>query len=225
MRKFWVLLLSCILMTISLTACGSGEKKLVGAWTLESACYKYTNAELNIEHIKERLKHGVSTTDPEYMLYEKYDDICKIEFFSDGTCTVDGEHGTWKITDGKLMLLGSYGGDFRYASSIVGEFKVSNNKLEFFDAKIGRQSNASDLVYRKLDQFKILHEFVDLSQATYIFQSKEKCPMILKQSITLLEYLLQSYKNFQKSKKKIGHITRKSSEMMCPIFIHLLLRC
>lgn len=151
MRKFGIFLLSCILVIISLTACGNNEKKLVGAWTLESACYKYTNEELNIEHIKERLKHGVSTTDAEYMLYKKYEDICKIEFFSDGTCTVDGEHGTWKITDDKLMLLGSYGGDFQNADSIVGEFKVSNNKLEFFDAKIGKQSTTSDLVYRKLD--------------------------------------------------------------------------
>ncbi len=149
MRKFWTLLLSCILIIISLTACGSSEKKLVGTWTLESAYNQKSDLELNMELFHERLRSGVSVDDPEYRLYDTCKDVEEIEFFSDGTCTVNREYGTWKITDGKLMLLGTYGGgDFWSADSITGEFKVSSNELEFFDAKIGGRGEY-DLVYKK----------------------------------------------------------------------------
>ncbi len=137
MKKILILLLSCVLITLNVTACASKENKLIGTWEMEIA-YKNDNGnKLYIENYYEKAKYGV-------------DHCRKIEFFSDGTCKVDGEYGTWKITDNKLFVLGQYGGEFWSSSSISGEFKVSRNKLEFFDASIDGGSDNINLIYKKI---------------------------------------------------------------------------
>ena len=81
MKKFLILLLSCVLITLNVTACASKEKKLVGTWTLESAYNSTDGVELNVESFKERWRGGVKTNDPELLLFESCEGCMEIEFF------------------------------------------------------------------------------------------------------------------------------------------------
>ena len=104
---------------------GVGEKNLVGKWEIVS--------QVNDEG--EKTNYSLDT----------------IKIYGDGTCTLEGELGTWKVVDGELMILGSYGGRFAYSDSIIGEFSCSGDTLKFFGAQIDEKENSVDLVYRKVD--------------------------------------------------------------------------
>lgn len=72
-----------------------------------------------------------------------------IKLYTDGTCAVNGEIGTWKLVEDELMLLGSYGGRFWGADAIVGRFSCDGKSLEFHGAQIDGKNNSVNLKYRK----------------------------------------------------------------------------
>ena len=91
--------------------------------------------------------------------YQEYDDgtpsnwkLEKIKLYEDGTSSVNGEMGTWKIVGDELMILGSVaGGQFWNSDSIVGEYKCDGTFLEFERAHVDGKDNSVNLTYRKAD--------------------------------------------------------------------------
>ena len=126
--SLFITLLTIFALAFSFNACStdsqsSNEKKLIGEWKLESQSYSDgRSSDWNLETIK---------------LYE------------DGTCSVDGEMGTWKVVDDELMILGSYGGRFWNSDSIVGKYSCNGKTLEFQEAQIDGKDNSVNLVYQK----------------------------------------------------------------------------
>lgn len=64
--------------------------------------------------------------------------ITEITFYSDGTCTVDGvngrsENGHWSFVDGKLKVLGDYGGDFWYYENFISSYDLNSDTLLIYD--------------------------------------------------------------------------------------------
>lgn len=78
-------------------------------------------------------------------------DLATIKLYEDGTCTVNGEVGTWKIVEDELMILGSYGGRFWNADAIVGSFDCDGNTLSFNNAQIDGKDTSVELVYNKVN--------------------------------------------------------------------------
>lgn len=101
----------------------TNDNKLIGEWELESQTYS----------------DGRSSSW----------DLDSIKLYKDGTCSVEGELGTWKIVDDELMVLGSYGGRFWDSDSIVGKYHCDGKTLKFFEAQIDGNNNSVDLVYKK----------------------------------------------------------------------------
>ena len=77
-------------------------------------------------------------------------DLKEIKLYEDGTCSVEGEMGTWKVVGDELMILGSYGGRFWSSDSIVGKFSCDGQTLNFYGAHIDGKNNSVDLVYKKV---------------------------------------------------------------------------
>lgn len=102
----------------------NNKNKLIGEWELESQNYS----------------DGRSSSW----------DLETIKLYEDGTCSVEGEVGTWKIVDDELMVLGSYGGRFWDSDSIVGKYHCDGKTLKFFEAQIDGKNNSVDLVYKKV---------------------------------------------------------------------------
>ncbi len=102
----------------------NNENKLIGEWQLES----------------QNFSDGRSSS------WE----LETIKLYEDGTCSVEGEMGTWKIVDNDLMILGPYGGRFWYSDSIVGKYHCDGKTLKFFEAQIDGKNNSVDLVYEKV---------------------------------------------------------------------------
>ncbi len=74
-----------------------------------------------------------------------------IKLYEDGTSSVNGEFGTWKIVGDELMILGDYGGRFFNSDSIVGKFSCIGDRLEFKNAQIDSKSNNINLVYKRVE--------------------------------------------------------------------------
>ena len=74
----------------------------------------------------------------------------KVKFYDDGTCSVNGEMGTWKISGEELMVLGDISGRFFGSDSIVGKFSCDGETLEFYGAQIDAKDVSVDLVYKKI---------------------------------------------------------------------------
>lgn len=73
-----------------------------------------------------------------------------IKLYEDGTSSVNGEIGTWKIVQDEMMILGDYGGRFFNSDSIVGKFSCTGDTLEFSDAQIDGKDNSVNLVYKRV---------------------------------------------------------------------------
>lgn len=71
--------------------------------------------------------------------------ITRIEFYSDGTCTVDGvsspESGVWSIVDGQLKVQGTTGGMFWNYHGFISEYDLSGDMLTVYN------DNGDDYVY------------------------------------------------------------------------------
>ncbi|MGN1421691.1 MAG: zinc ribbon domain-containing protein [Eubacterium sp.] len=62
--------------------------------------------------------------------------ITGIEFYSDGTCTVDGvsgpENGDWSIVDGQLKVQGTTGGMFWNYHGFISEYDLNGDTLTVY---------------------------------------------------------------------------------------------
>ncbi|MEE0914829.1 MAG: leucine-rich repeat protein [Ruminococcus sp.] len=72
-----------------------------------------------------------------------------VTLYSDGTCSVDNESGTWTVVDNTLKILGSYGGKFWDEDSLVGEYEVSNDTLTIYNATIDQVNTTESIVLSK----------------------------------------------------------------------------
>jgi len=75
-----------------------------------------------------------------------------LKIYSDGTCFVEGEYGTWKILDGELVILGSCGGKFLSRDSFSGGFTVRDNIMELENAFVG-YDDIVHLIYERQPKF------------------------------------------------------------------------
>lgn len=91
------------------------EKEIIGTWKLDTS--SFGEGLEGLAHL-----NGV---------------ITRIEFYSDGNCTVDGvsrpESGVWSIVDGQLKVQGTTGGMFWNYQGFISKYDLNRDTLIVYD--------------------------------------------------------------------------------------------
>lgn len=133
--------ISLISIVLIFSACSSSEggsssseKELIGNWT-----YDLDVAEANEEYyVPEEVNVNSLMKTP-----------TTVKIYSDGTCQANTELGIWKCVDGKLMLLGSDGGNFFKTRTIVGNYTCDGDSLEIYNVELNGKAIDKKLIYKK----------------------------------------------------------------------------